>query len=105
MMGTVQGGLVLAQAAPPGGAIGQFMPLILILAVFYFLLVRPQQKRAKEHQKLVDDLKRNDQVVTTGGLFGRIQDLSEKTVTLEIAPNVRVTHERSQISSIQGKED
>lgn len=104
MMGTVQHGLVLAQTSPPGGAIGQFMPLILILVVFYFLLVRPQQKKAKEHQQLVDKLKRNDHVVTTGGLFGRIQDVSEKTVTLEIAPNVRVTHDRSQIGSLQGKE-
>ncbi len=94
-------GLVLAQVGPAGG-LGQFLPLILILVVFYFLLVRPQQQRAKEHQELVDGLKRNDQVVTAGGVYGRIVELSEKTVTLEVAPNVRITHERSQIASRQG---
>lgn len=94
-------GLVLAQLGPPGG-LGQFLPLILILVVFYFLLVRPQQQRAKQHEELVAGLKRNDQVVTAGGVHGRIVELSEKTLTLEVAQNVRITHDRSQIASKQG---
>lgn len=92
----------LAQAAqPPGAVLQQFMPLILILGVFYFLLVRPQQKRAKEHRELLANLKRNDAVVTSGGMYGRIIDLGESVVTLEIAPNVRIKHERAQIGSLQ----
>jgi len=93
--------LVLAQAAPPGGGIQAFIPLVLILVVFYFLLIRPQQKRAKEHQELIKNLKRNDDVVTGGGLYGRIAEVSEDTVVIEIAPKVRVRVERAQISSLQ----
>ena len=94
--------LVLAQAAhPPGGGLQAFLPLILILVVFYFLLVRPQQTRAKEHKQLIDNLKKNDRVVTMGGLYGRIVDLSENVVTLEIAPNVHVRFDRSQIGRLQ----
>jgi len=92
--------LVRAQAGPPGGALGQMLPLILILVVFYFLLVRPQQQKAKEHKALVAALKKNDQVVTVAGLYGRIVDVSEAFVTLEIAPNVIVRHERSQIGAV-----
>ncbi|MFQ5352773.1 MAG: preprotein translocase subunit YajC [Candidatus Binatia bacterium] len=97
--------LQLAQAAPQGG-IQAFLPLFLILGVFYFLLVRPQQKRAKEHRNLIEGLKRNDAVVTSGGLYGRIVELSEKVVTLEIAPNVKVRYQRDQIGELQknGKE-
>jgi preprotein translocase subunit YajC len=95
--------LVLAQAVPSAGGLEQMAPLVLILIVFYFLLVRPQQKRAREHKQLVDALKKNDQVVTVGGLHGRIVDVADDVVTLEIAPNVIVRHERAQIGSVSGK--
>ena len=94
--------LVLAQAQIPGG-LQQFLPLILILAVFYFLLIRPQQKRANEHKEFVDSLKKNDKVVTASGLFGRVLELSDDTVTLEIANNVSVRYQREQVSSYQGQ--
>ena len=90
-------GLILAQLGPPGSGLEQMLPLVLILVVFYFLLVRPQQKRASEHKAFVAALKKNDQVVTVGGLHGRIVDVSEDVVTLEIAPNVIVRHDRAQI--------
>ncbi len=94
--------LVLAQAGPPqGGGLQAFVPLILILLVFYFLLVRPQQKRAKEQKDLVENLKKNDRVVTMGGLHGRVVELSEHVVTLEVAPNVNVRWDRSQIGRLQ----
>lgn len=93
--------LVLAQAGPPGG-LQQFLPLALILAVFYFLLIRPQQKRAREHKALIENLKKNDKVVTASGLHGRIMELGDDSVTLEIAPNVSVRYDREQIGSIQG---
>jgi preprotein translocase subunit YajC len=95
--------LVLAQAGPRGGGIEAMLPLVLILVVFYFLLVRPQQTRAREHKQLVEALKKNDQVVTTGGLHGRIVDVADDTITLEIAANVVVRHERSQVASVTGK--
>lgn len=94
--------LVLAQAGAPGG-LQQFLPLVLILAVFYFLLIRPQQRRAKEHKDFVDGLKKNDRVITASGLHGRVLELRENDVTLEIAPNVSVRYEREQIGKHQGE--
>ena len=93
--------LVLAQVGPPGG-LQQFLPLALILAVFYFLLIRPQQKRAREHKDLIEKLKKNDKVVTASGLYGRVLEISDDNVMLEIAPNVSVRYDREQIGSIQG---
>ena len=97
---TVNEALVLAQSGPPGG-LQTFFPLILILGVFYFLLIRPQMKRQKEHKVLIAGLKRNDAVVTTGGLHGRIVEVGEDTVNLEIADNVRVKYDKQQITALQ----
>ena len=83
-------------AAGPGPLV-QFMPLLLIFIVFYFLLIRPQQQKAKAHRAMLDDLKRNDEVVTAGGLYGRVIDLGEKVLTLELDKNVRIRVERSKI--------
>jgi preprotein translocase subunit YajC len=88
----------------PGGhgppALMQFAPLAIIFAVFYFLLIRPQQQKAKEQRLMIENLKRNDEVITTGGLYGKIVQLSEKVLTLEIAPNVRVRVERAQVAAL-----
>ena len=100
------GGLALAQA--PGGGLGQLVPILLVFVVFYFILIRPQQRKQKEHQAMVEALKKNDRVVTVGGLHGRILEVSDAVVTLEIAKGVSVRHERSQIGSVvteKGKED
>jgi preprotein translocase subunit YajC len=78
------------------------VPLVLVVAVFYFIIIRPQSQRASEHQKLVKGLKKNDDVVTNGGLIGRVAELADNFVTLEIAPNVRVRVERSEIKSMSG---
>jgi preprotein translocase subunit YajC len=83
--------------APQGGGIVSFIPLILIFVIFYFLLIRPQQKKAKEHQKYLGNLKKGDQVVTTGGLHGEITGLTDSVVTLEIADNIRVKVSRQHI--------
>lgn len=88
--------LVLAQAAPD--ALVQIAPLVMILAVFYFLLIRPQQQKAKEHEDFVKGLKKGELVMTASGLYGRIAELKDHEVLLEIAPNVRVRYERSKIS-------
>jgi len=94
-----------AQAASPGG--GDFfislLPLILIFAVFYFLLIRPQQRKVKEHRALVDSLKRGDQVLTSGGIFGKITKVEENTVNVEIAKDVQVQVQRSTIADVVNK--
>ena len=89
--------LILAQAAPD--AFMQMVPLVMILAVFYFLLIRPQQQKAKEHEEYLKGLKRGETVVTASGIYGRIIDLKDDEVTLEIAPNVRIRHERSKVAA------
>lgn len=91
-----------AQAGPGGAppALMQFAPLVLIFVVFYFLLIRPQQQKAKDQRTMLANLKRNDDVITAGGLYGKIMALTDKIVTLEIAPNVRVRIDRQQIASM-----
>lgn len=74
--------------------------MALVVAVMYFLVFRPQNKKAQEQTKMLSALKRNDEVVTTGGIIGRIHEVGEKVITLEVAPNVRVRVERMQIASI-----
>ena len=74
-----------------GSGIGQFIPLILIFFIFYFFLIRPQQKKVKEHKAMVESLKRGDKVVTSGGITGRVERLIDNDkVEVEIAENVKV---------------
>ncbi|MGH7821780.1 MAG: preprotein translocase subunit YajC [Candidatus Binatia bacterium] len=90
--------LLLAQA--PGEAPSPFGPLVvmgLIFAFFYFLVMRPQQKKEREKETFRGNLKKNDEVVTMGGLHGRVVDLKGPIVSLELAPNVRVKIERRSI--------
>jgi preprotein translocase subunit YajC len=91
-----------AQATHPGSppALVSFAPLVLIFVVFYFLLIRPQQQKAKEQRTMLANLKRNDEVITAGGLYGKIVTLNDKVITLEIAPNVRVRVDRLQITAL-----
>ena len=71
--------------------IGQFIPLILIFVIFYFFLIRPQQKKAKDHKTMVENLKRGDKVITSGGIFGRVERvIDNEKVEVEIADNVKV---------------
>lgn len=79
--------------------IEQIMPFVFIFLLFYFLLIRPAQKRHKQHQEVITSLKKGDQVLTNSGIIGTIQGLTEEFVTLEIAENVRIKILRSQISS------
>ena len=87
-----------------GGGFGMFIPIILMFAIFYFLLLRPQQKKAKEHRELLGALKVGDNILTNGGLHGKITGLKENTVTVEIAPKVRVKVSRGSIASLVKKE-
>jgi preprotein translocase subunit YajC len=76
------------------------MPIALMFIVLYFLLIRPQQKRTQEHKSMVQALKRNDEIVTTGGIYGRVQSIADDVLVLEIAPNVRIRLEREQVASV-----
>ena len=78
----------------------QLLPLILIFVVFYFLLIRPQMKRAKEHKALVASLAKGNEVVTNGGLLGRITNVSDSFVTLELADSVRIKVQRHAIAAV-----
>jgi preprotein translocase subunit YajC len=86
-------------AAQQGGGSGMegIVMLVIMFAIFYFLLIRPQQKRAKQHKELIENLKAGDQVVTAGGVHGKITAIQDTIITLEIASNVRVKFNRSSI--------
>jgi len=76
----------------------QFIPLILILVVFWFLIIRPQQKKQKEHMRMVGSLQKGDKVVTNGGIFGTITKVGDDRITLEIASKVNIQIERQQVA-------
>jgi preprotein translocase subunit YajC len=95
--------IAYAQTGPGIGGPGQmltFLPLVLIFVIFYFLLIRPQQKKAKQHQEMLGKLKKNDDVMTSGGIYGKVVALADEVVTLEVAANVRIRVNRPQISTV-----
>ncbi len=79
-------------AAPQGGAssLMSFLPLIIIFVIFYFLLIRPQQKRAKEHREMLEALKKGDKVTTAGGIYGVVESVEPDSLIVKIAENVKV---------------
>ena len=86
------------------GALAQFLPLILIFAIMYFLLIRPQQKKVKEHRAMVEAVRRGDQVVTQGGLIGKVVKVKDDNeVEVEIATGVKVRVVKSTIASVTSK--
>lgn len=94
-----------AGAAGGGDLFVSLMPLILIFVVFYFLLIRPQQQRVKQHKSMVEALKKGDQIVTGGGILGKVTrvDAGEPTLMVEIAPNVTVKVARATITEVVTK--
>ena len=95
-----------AQGAEGGGAavFMQFLPLILIFAIMYFLLIRPQQKKMKEHKAMVESLRRGDQVVTQGGLIGKVSKVKDDSeIEVELAEGVRVRVVRGTIAQVMSK--
>jgi preprotein translocase subunit YajC len=90
-----------------GGAAGKgaagfssLIPIILMFVIFYFLLIRPQQKKSKEHREMINRLKKGDHIITSGGLHGRVTAVSETTMTVEIADKVRVKIARGNVSQV-----
>jgi len=94
-----------AEAAAPaaGGGIMDFLPLVALIAVFYFMILRPQSKRAKEHKVMLEALQRGDEVVTLGGELGRVSKVYEQYVGVELAENLEVTVQKAAIQSVLPK--
>jgi preprotein translocase subunit YajC len=90
-------------AAAPGGGIMEFLPLIALVAVFYFLVLRPQSKRAKEHKAMMEALQRGDEVVTMGGEVGTVNKVFDQYVAVELAENLVVTVQKAAIQSVLPK--
>ena len=94
-----------AQAAP-GGPGGQFAPILMMVVfvvIFYFLLIRPQQKKAKEHQALISKISAGDEVVTTGGILGKVTEVGDSFVTIEVADGVQIKVQKFQVGSLMPK--
>ena len=93
-----------AQSAPPQGGSGSFLIMMVIFfVIFYFMLMRPQMKQAKEHRKLIENLSKGDEVVTGGGLIGKIREVGENFIVLEIAANTEVKVQKQSVSSLLPK--
>ncbi len=102
-------GLTLAQAqngaeAQPGGLIGALLPFILIFVIMYMVLIRPQQKRNKQHQEMIKRLKAGDEIVTAGGLHGRITEVKVDSVIVKLAENVEVEVARPSVHTIKNQD-
>ena len=95
-----------AQAAASGGSeslLATMLPMVAIFAIFYFLMIRPQQKKAKEHQAMLGRLAAGDEVVTAGGILGRVVEVGDSFTTIEIAEGVRIKIQKHQITSLMPK--
>ncbi len=104
-------GLAYAMGPNPQGGQGQgggligFLPLILIFVIFYFMLIRPQQKRTKEHKTMLENLKKGDKVVTSGGEYGVVEEVKTNTVILKISENVKVKYGKAYIAAVRTEEE
>ncbi|MBI4683300.1 MAG: preprotein translocase subunit YajC [Nitrospirae bacterium] len=109
--------MVYAMAGQPGGAGGgspqgpaamiqSFLPLILIFVIFYFLLIRPQSKKAKEHKQMLENLKKGDKIMTNGGIYGIIEDIDADSVTLKVGikDDIRIKVNRAYVAGLRTKE-
>lgn len=92
-----------AGQAQQGNVLLNLLPLILLFVVFYFLLIRPQQKKAKEHKKMVSELKVGDEIITQGGILGKVTETDEVFLQIEIATNVIITTQRNAVGTLMPK--
>lgn len=97
-----QGG---GQSGGVQGMIGSLLPLILIFVVFYFLLIRPQQKKAKEHKQMLENIKKGDKIITAGGIYGVVDSVGANTVVVKIAENVKVKFGKGYIAAVRPASD
>ena len=95
---------VIAQAAPQqGGGMSMIIMMVVLFGLMYFMMIRPQMKRQKEHRALVSALAKGDEVVTNGGMAGRVEEVGETFITVEIAPNVRVKLQKGAVQQVLPK--
>ena len=94
-----------ANAQPAGGGMGMMVPMLLILAIFYFMMIRPQQRKEKERRKMIEELRAGAKIVFAGGLMGTIQEATEKTFKVELCPGVTVEIARSCVSGVVPEEE
>ena len=94
-----------ANAQPAGGGMGMLVPMLLILAIFYFMMIRPQQRKEKERRKMIEELRAGAKIVFAGGLMGTIQEATEKTFKVEIAPGTTIEIARSCVSGVVTAEE
>ena len=92
-----------AQSGETPSPLISLMPILLMFVVFYFLLIRPQQKKQKEHQQMISELKKNDEVITTGGIHGTIVNIKDKTYSVRVDDNVKIEVSKSAISGVKKK--
>jgi len=92
-----------AETGAQGGSLMSLVPLILIFVIFYFLLIRPQSKRQKEHQQMVASLEKGDEVVTSGGVIGQLTHVGEQFVTVEVADRIEVKIQRHAVTAVLPK--
>ncbi len=92
----------MGQTGGAGGAggIAGFLPIIILFAIFYFLLIRPQQKKAKEHREMIANLKKGIRIITSGGIYGTIQSIDDTTIGLEIAEKVKIKISRGNVAAV-----
>jgi preprotein translocase subunit YajC len=102
-MGTGPGGGGAGGGASGGGMMGALLPLLLMFLVFYVLLIRPQQKRSKQHKEFLNSLQKGDEVITSGGIHGKVTGITENVVTLEVADKVRIKVQRGNIATTKPK--
>lgn len=100
----------LAQASPPAPSMGeqfaQMLPMfIMIIVIFYFVIYRPQKQQREKHKSMLDELKKGDKVVTTGGIWGTVTNMGKETVTLQVAENAKIRVAREHIARVRGDDD
>ncbi|MEE1885230.1 preprotein translocase subunit YajC [Pedobacter flavus] len=89
---------IILQAAGGQGILGTILPMVLIMVVFYFFMIRPQMKKAKDHKKLVEELKKGDKIVTTAGIHGIIRDMNETTFVVEVEGGTKIRFDKTAVS-------
>lgn len=97
------GGDAATQGA--GGGMSGIIMMAVIFAIFYFIMIRPQQKKLKEHRKMVDELKKGDRIVTAGGIYGTVENLSDTTLTVKIAEGVKIKITRTSVGTVVKEEE
>ena len=103
MNGLIPEAYAQAEAASPGGQLAPLLMMVLFIVIFYFLLIRPQQKKAKEHAAMLGKLAAGDEVVTAGGILGKVVAVGDGFVTIEIAESVQIKVQKFQVSSLVPK--